>query len=319
MGNFWGNAKQFKVWESALTQEALQSEISVAVSTVNIPVHQWLLDEGVGSEMQNSGSSGGGHFVYENETIWQHVDSPYEILHESEIKVHEKDSTLPGSSVWGAVDFDQDGVDEVFLHGGNDDHYPEYNIPMLVLQIDEQGALADASDSLIEGGLYYHRFPSGRETVVSDLNDDGFSDIFAATGSGHFGALTPESSLLLLSDVEKKKMIPSEHRIMSPPCTLSSPMYEGQKPCETSDSGGLVYPDEDAPLVPMSQLDYGHGTSSGDIDRDGDLDLYVQTVYGAERDDLPVCSFFLINDGEGNFTANWQLVPHKTISYLNHF
>jgi hypothetical protein len=65
----------------------------------------------------------------------------------------------------------------------------------------------------------------------------------------------------------------------------------------------------------MSQLDSGHGTTAGDIDRDGDLDLYVQTIYGGERDDLPVCSYFLINDGAGNFTANWQLVPHKALKY----
>jgi hypothetical protein len=315
LGYFWGYAKQLKIWDTVLSQAELQAEIAVASSVSKVPIHQWLMNDGVGSQLRNTGNVGGETFNYTNQVIWKNVNSPYEILLESEIKIHSKNKTLPGTAVWGSADFNQDGVKEVFLHGGSDDYYPEYQIPMLILQIDDNERLTDASETLVDGGLYYHRFPTGRETVIADLNNDGFNDVFAATGSGHIGAITPEHSLLLLSDVDGKRMLPSEHRIMSPPCTLSAPMYEGQKPCQTSDSGGIVYPDEGAPLVPMSKLDYGHATSSGDIDRDGDIDLYVQTVYGGERNDLPVCPYFLINDGAGNFTANWQLVPHKALKY----
>ena len=31
---------------------------------------------------------------------------------------------------------------------------------------------ADSSDTLIDGGLYYKKYPCGRETIVADLNDD---------------------------------------------------------------------------------------------------------------------------------------------------
>jgi hypothetical protein len=316
IGSFWGYAKQLKIWDAALSQEALQAEIATASSEVNVPAHQWLMDEGVGSVMQDTGSTAGTTFNYTNWVIWKHVQSPYEILLESEIKIHSKDRILTGSATWGSADFNQDGLDEVFLHGGNDDYYPDYPpIPMLILQVDENEQLVDASASMVEGGFYYRRFSAGRDTIIADLNGDGFDDIFSGVGGGHFGVVTPDFPTLLLSEGDSGFLVPSEGRIMSPPCTLPSPMYEGQKPCETSDSGGIVYPDEGAPLVPIGQFIAAHGTSAGDIDRDGDLDLYVQTTYDGQRDDLPVCSHFLINDGAGNFTINWQLVPHKAFKY----
>ena len=273
LGAFWGSAKQLKFWGKALSQDALQAEIAVARSEVNAPDHQWLMDEGTGSVMRDTGSQGAAPFLYTNNVIWKHVDSPYDILLESEIKVYAADRKLPGSAVWGSADFDQDGVREVFLHGGNDDYFPDYNVPMLVLKIDDGGRLVDASNSLIEGGLFFQNYPVGRETTIADLDQDGFDDIFAATSSGHGGSILPEPSILLLSNEPGGQMVPSADRIKAPPCTLSSPQYEGQKPCQTSDNGGVVYPDENAPLVAMSHRDYGHATSSGDIDRDGDIAL----------------------------------------------
>lgn len=314
LGFYWGYAKQLKIWEFALTQEQLQAEIAVASSTEQLPVHQWLMDEGVGSVMRDTGSVGGADINYPNITIWKHANSPYEILLESEIKVYDSEKPIPTAAVWGSADFDQDGTNEVFIHGGNDDYLGQ-PIPMLVLQVDENNQLVDKSAELIDGGLYYRYFGSGRKTVVADFNNDGYNDIFAPASSGHFGVIIPEPSILLMSDGASGRLFPADDRIKSPPCTLSAPAYEGQKPCQTSDAAGLWYPDESAELVDMEIRSYGHGADVADIDGDGDLDLLVITVFGAERDELPVSSYFLINDGNGNFTANWQLVPHKAATY----
>jgi len=50
---------------------------------------------------------------------------------------------------------------------------------------------------------------------------------------------------------------------------------------------------------------YGHGASSGDIDNDGDLDIYVTAT-----DDINKGGFFLINDGNGNFNPDYSILNY---------
>lgn len=57
--------------------------------------------------------------------------------------------------------------------------------------------------------------------------------------------------------------------------------------------------------VPSPSNGFSHSTSSGDIDGDGDLDIFVMTA-GNQNNAQP---YFLINDGEGNFTINRSLLP----------
>jgi hypothetical protein len=51
---------------------------------------------------------------------------------------------------------------------------------------------------------------------------------------------------------------------------------------------------------------YGHGAASGDIDNDGDLDIYVTAT-----DDINYGGFFLINDGSGNFTPDFSILDYR--------
>ena len=52
--------------------------------------------------------------------------------------------------------------------------------------------------------------------------------------------------------------------------------------------------------------DFTHGTAAGDIDGDGDVDILAANVSNADIE-LP---YLLINDGQGGFLANWQLLPN---------
>ena len=65
-----------------------------------------------------------------------------------------------------------------------------------------------------------------------------------------------------------------------------------------SSENGLTY-DEDS----IDFVGYHHGAASGDIDNDGDLDIFV-----ADTANDPV---FFINDGAGDFTRNMSLVPSE--------
>lgn len=65
--------------------------------------------------------------------------------------------------------------------------------------------------------------------------------------------------------------------------------------------GRLV--DETATRLP-ARIDFTHNLAVGDIDRDGDLDLYLANVYGGTNGPA-----FYLNDGTGNFTVATARLP----------
>ena len=245
----------------------------------------------------------------------------HEIVSDSILWVCDENKLLPSlPHCYGSADLNQDGFPDLFYHGAFADP-PIHKTPLLALLNDGTGKFSDASDSLIDGGLYYKFYPSGRETIIADLNNDGFDDIYMGQHGLHGGGGGYDASSLLLSHGNSGKLFPSESTIMSPPCTLNVPEFSGQKPCiaDWGGPGNIFYPDNSAPLVPIDIRINNHGSTAGDVDNDGDIDIFVGECpsYG---DAQPVQSYFLINDGNGNFTANWQMVPNKafiTGTYTN--
>jgi hypothetical protein len=312
LGGYWGYAKQIKMWDRTLDGGELMEQVGVVDSSPSSPLHQWLLDEGVGNVMADTGTNASADLTDPyGHVFWSNIHSPYEVLAQSHLISR---VPQPLVHVWGVADFDQDGRKEVFVHGGDDYINPDQEA-MLIIKVGEDNSLSNVSAELIEGGLFEKNFPSGRETIVDDLNGDGFDDIFYVNSAGHGNVIWPELPSLLLSDGTQGMLFPSENTIKSPPCTLMTPAFSGQKPCQTSDAGGLVYPDLNAPLVSLDDRANGHGGAAGDIDGDGDLDLFNMIASGASRDVKPVAPYFLINDGQGQFTADWQIVPFKAFNY----
>jgi hypothetical protein len=66
---------------------------------------------------------------------------------------------------------------------------------------------------------------------------------------------------------------------------------------------------DNAPLPRMS--DYTHSATSGDIDNDGDIDIYVGNIYGGKK----ILPYMLINNGVGEFTKNMRILPRALKSF----
>ena len=66
---------------------------------------------------------------------------------------------------------------------------------------------------------------------------------------------------------------------------------------------------DNAPLPRVS--DFTHSATSGDIDNDGDIDIYVGNTYGEKK----IPPYMLINNGIGEFTKNTKILPRALKSF----
>lgn len=307
---FRGFVKEVKLFDSHLTDESISivasNEDSSNIASLR---HQWLFNEGRGNLVKDSAGDASLD-VTRPGSVWLESDGGFKVQYEKTLVVTNEEKLLPIPIVIGVADMNQDGFDDLFYHGAFDFN-PVENTPLLALENVGGDYFKDSSDSLIDGGLYYKVYPSGRETIVADFNNDGFDDIFMGQSGEHMDVEGSEVNGLLLSQGSSGKMFPKdETNLLSFPCVRTTPAYEGQRPCEAREGGELYYTDESADKVSVNINSNNHGTVAGDIDNDGDVDIFV----GAFRPGLgsdPVQPYFLINDGNGVFTADWQKVPGK--------
>ena len=165
-----------------------------------------------------------------------------------------------------AGDFNGDGKLDVLITRINFNDVGVAPIPLQVLVGDGNGHFTDQTASLFAGGIpYVHYVP---RIFAGDFNKDGVTDIFTPD----FGVDGPpfpggQNSLFLSAGI-----------------------------------GGLI---TNATATLPQGLRQNHGTSLGDINRDGYLDIFVNAL----NDNNGHANDLLVNDGTGHFTASPSLLP----------
>ncbi|WP_322994856.1 VCBS repeat-containing protein [Castellaniella sp.] len=157
----------------------------------------------------------------------------------------------------------------------NGDGIPEfiYNGPVTPFQNKKQGfelISIDANGNILDASSILSIIPTAihaREMFIGDLNKDGIDDFYSANHGYDAPPFPGEPNTLMLS------------------------------------SGGQLV--NNSAHVPRSA--FSHSVTGGDIDNDGDIDLFIGVLGRNWSGDFG--PYFLINDGTGQFTTNDNIVP----------
>ena len=165
------------------------------------------------------------------------------------------------------ADFNNDGLDDLLFTAENLLYNQatglEAGVPIYILVNDGTGSFVDATSSIIVGEIPAPL--SAGKGLAEDFNGDGWTDVFMHQVGLDTGAGTGGLNVLLLSD----------------------------------GFGGLV--DSPANIHDVAGLTFG--SAAGDVDCDGDIDIYA----GNTGPFAP--NYLMINDGTGNFAVHEDYLP----------
>ena len=181
------------------------------------------------------------------------------------------DPTIQPSSSWistaASIDLQGNGRPDVVVCHGSFPPSPAVKQPCRVLRPQPDGSVVDVTRQLFGPGT----LPSTihpREIVSGDFNRDGRADIFVAAHGYDTAPFSGETNLLLISN------------------------------------GNGTYTDRSATL-PQTP-DFTHSATVGDINGDGNLDIFVNNQGG---NGAPVGPYFLMGRGDGTFTQRITGLP----------
>jgi hypothetical protein len=158
----------------------------------------------------------------------------------------------------------------------------------------------------------------GPKIAVGDVNRDGLDDFFVCGASGNPGSL--------MIQAKNGKFVPSDTDLFNKTGAteeVDAVFFDANNdgyPDLYVVAGGNEYSNGDPNLADRLYMNDGKGhfvfashalpsiltnkstVSVADIDKDGDMDLFVGGLADAKKYGIPQPSFLLINDGNGNFT-----------------
>ena len=153
-----------------------------------------------------------------------------------------------------------------FLYVGTITPDLDVGVPVRILANDGTGSFVDATSTIFIGEVPAP--VSGGQGLAEDFNGDGWTDLFIHQVGLDTGGGVGGLNILLLSD----------------------------------GFGGLV----DSPANIHDVAGFSHSSASGDVDCDGDIDIYVGNM-GHPGTHEP--NYLMINDGSGVFTVRKEFLP----------
>lgn len=162
-------------------------------------------------------------------------------------------------------DFNGDGVGDLLVIRTRGD-LGETAVPLQILLGDGKGNFSDQTASLFKGGIPYVNYVP--RIFAADFNKDGITDIF-----------TPDFGL------------------------DKPPFPGGQNSLFLSNKASGLF--ENATATLPQGLKQNHGTSLGDINHDGKIDILVNALHETTGN----ANQILLNDGAGRFTPSQSLLP----------
>jgi len=149
---------------------------------------------------------------------------------------------------------------------------------------------------------------SGTHRVrAADFNGDSRMDLFFANNGQDAVDWVGATNTLLLSRPDGL-LEDASSNLLGPPCNADTPQFAGQHMCYAGGDAfgrtpGIRYPGTGDAVIP--DPDFTHGLATGDIDGDGDVDILAGNVASLDIEQ----PYMLLNDGQGGFLANLQLLP----------
>ena len=205
-------------------------------------------------------------------------------------------------------------------------NYEEYFKPKTLLYTDVSAAINikwqhHENDFLDYNAQYlipHAESTRGPKIATGDVNKDGLDDFYVCGGTAQPGALmtqTKDGKFVQSALTVKNRMTYTEE--------VDAVFFDADNdsyPDLYVVSGGNEYEDENPSLKDNLYLNDGKGNftqvlnaipataknkscvSAADIDKDGDIDLFVGGLANAKAYGIPQPSYLLLNDGKGNFT-----------------
>lgn len=184
---------------------------------------------------------------------------------------------IPAASGWGMpIDLQGNGHPDVMTCDADLPPNPIVKVPCRILRPHPDGSVTDVTRQLLgDGALPSMTHP--REIAVGDFNHDGRPDIFIAAHGYDVSPIPGELNTLLISNTDG------------------------------------TYTDRSSTLPQI--IDASHSACTGDIDGDGNLDIYVGNVGISVRPS----PYFLMGKGDGTFTQKSSGLPPQIQSLQEEF